>query len=463
MNPQVLLGLLGKEKKAWDRAFLVEIVGEIRLEEAVPVLLNILNEETDKKTIKATITALGLIGDSSACGPVSEYLYTENLDLVITAIRTLGQLGTPTAIQRLEEKIGTDPDLDLIIFDVFARIQSPESLDKLNQTLKSHYAHIRTTGKQKLVEIGAKAVPVLTQNLLYNDPDLLIHSLNVLGNIGDKAAIPAIRRLIHNNPKDPNVRFAAYESLGMLPVQKGAYVLAAGLEDPVENVRAAAARAIDINYDTALAAGMKNMTGSGNEEARKIIYTIIDSQCDNIFLSLVKEDYFQKFAFEYLTDKAHPDLRTHFIKLLREKGEDDLAKEVSGKKKPVSENKIKVFAVDDSKMILNIFKSMLHKLGYDSYQFELPAEAMEEIRKEKPDIVLTDLNMPEISGIELTKSIRELYDKEELPIIMVTTQNDTQDNEAANEAGVNGILRKPFTDEQISETLAKFVEMKTDH
>jgi len=71
---------------------------------------------------------------------------------------------------------------------------------------------------------------------------LVIHSLNVLGDIGDEAAIPAIRSLLHNQPEDANVRFAAYEALGNLPVGKGAFVLAAGLEDPDSSVRAAQPR-----------------------------------------------------------------------------------------------------------------------------------------------------------------------------------------------------------------------------
>jgi CheY-like chemotaxis protein len=63
--------------------------------------------------------------------------------------------------------------------------------------------------------------------------------------------------------------------------------------------------------------------------------------------------------------------------------------------------------------------------------------------------------MPEITGIELVEKVRQYYSRKELPIIMVTTQNEMQDNEDALAAGVNGILAKPFT----AETLQKAIKI----
>jgi CheY-like chemotaxis protein len=71
-------------------------------------------------------------------------------------------------------------------------------------------------------------------------------------------------------------------------------------------------------------------------------------------------------------------------------------------------------------------------------------------------VILTDLNMPDITGIEFTKEIRQWYSKSELPIIMVTTQKEAQGNKAAYAAGVNDIILKPFTEAKIGKALAKF-------
>ncbi|MFZ1983625.1 MAG: HEAT repeat domain-containing protein [Desulfatitalea sp.] len=445
-NPEMLAHMLIREVKPNYRVVLAEVAGEIKLDEATPILLSILSEEQDEKVLRGAIKALGMIGNPSATTPISEFLYSGGVELILAAIQSMGLLGTPTAIQRLAEKLGSDTDLDHMILDVFASSQEPEALDRLNDTLSAQHAYLRNAGKQRLIAIGRKAVPVLINNLRYDDPDLLIHSLNVLGAIGDESAISPIRKLLHNDPKDANVRFAAYEAMGLLPMAKGAFALAQGLNDPVDNVRAAAAGAIDRNYNTVLAAGIKNMIRDEDPAERRISRTIMDAECDTIFMDLVQEDVFREFALEYLCRQAHGDVREHFSALLKTNGQAELAAVIESGTCVESGGTLKVFAIDDSKMILNIYRTVLHNLGCAPTLFEFPAEAIKKIQAEKPDLIFTDLNMPEISGVELTKAVRKCYPKEALPIIMVTTQNECQDNDAAMKAGVNAILNKPFNE-----------------
>ena len=98
---------------------------------------------------------------------------------------------------------------------------------------------------------------------------------------------------------------------------------------------------------------------------------------------------------------------------------------------------------------MNIYRSILHSLGCDPVLFELPAEAIKHVAEQKPDLIFTDLNMPDISGVDLAVAVRGQFGKAELPIIMVTTQNECQDNEAAYKAGINAILHKPFNEETL--------------
>jgi CheY-like chemotaxis protein/HEAT repeat protein len=447
--PETLAKFLLRETKPAHRALLAEITGEIKLESATPILLSILNEDRNEKVLRGAINALGGIGDVSATTPISEFLYSGSVELIIAAIQALGQLATPTAIQRLAEKLGDDNDLDNMILDVFACSQEPEALERLNDLFSAQHAHLRNAAKQHMTDIGPKAVPVMIGNLRYDDPDLVIHTLNVLGAIGDESAISPIRKLLHNEPKNANVRFAAYEALGLLPVSKGAFALAQGLHDPVDNVRAAAAGAINHNYNTVLAAGIKNMIRDEDGEQRPISRTIIDTECDQIFLDLMEEELFSNFAEAYLGRKSHADTRNHYLDLLRSHGRNESVHRIESNISAEARKTLKVFAVDDSKMILNIYRSVLHKLGFEPVLFEFPAEAIEQAEVQNPDFIFTDLNMPEIDGVELTRAVRKRFDKVQLPIVMVTTQNECQDNEAAYAAGINDILQKPFTGETL--------------
>ncbi|RPH40787.1 MAG: response regulator, partial [Desulfobulbaceae bacterium] len=69
-----------------------------------------------------------------------------------------------------------------------------------------------------------------------------------------------------------------------------------------------------------------------------------------------------------------------------------------------------------------------------------------------------DLNMPDITGIQLARKIREKYDAGALPVIMVTTQNESQDNEAAMAAGINAILHKPFNVKSLGAAMEKLLK-----
>jgi len=454
--PEVLLASLSNPDIA-DKTVMIETAGELKFEEATPVLTALLAETDNTSVIKRIIENLGLIGDPESINTLTDYLYAADRELIISAIHALGQIGTNTAMHRLAERMGTDNELDLIILGIFADVQDQVSLEKLNDTLRSHYAHMRIYAKDELVRIGVKAVPVLIENLKEGDSDLLVHTLNVLGEIGDESAIMPIRALLNTVPRNPNVRFAAYEALALLPLRKGAYTLAAGLTDGEDHVCTAAARAIDRNFNEILAAGIKNMIRPQTDESRHIVKIIVNAQVDNIFISLAAEDYFQELALVYLPH-AHRDIKNHYISLLKEKGMEDFAAKISGEELE-GKNLVKICAVDDSRMILNIYKATLHELGFDPVLFEFPAGALEWLAKEQPALVLTDLNMPEISGIELTKRIRASYSAEALPVIMVTTQSDVQDHEAAEAAGVNSILIKPFNADSLRAAMGKFIKV----
>lgn len=438
-----------------DKTELIKVAGELRYEEVTPALLEIITISQSDAEILLIIETLGLIGDPECINTLTDYLYAANREMIIAAVQSLGQVGTPTAMHRLAERMGTDNEIDYMILSIFAEVQDQISLEKLNATIRSHYAHMRTYAKQQLVNIGPKAVPNLLENLQQDDPDFLIHTLNVLGDIGDESAVTPIRKLLANEPRSANVRFAAYEALALLPLKKGAYTLTAGLTDPEDHVCVAAARAIDQNYSDILVAGIRNLLRGPDNEARHIAKIIVNAQVDKIFMSLAEDEIFQNLALIYLPH-AHKDIREHYHKLLADTGIKDFARKIIGKDDQAV--RLKVVAVDDSRMILNIYKATLYELGYEPILFEFPASAIEWLQGEKPAMVLTDLNMPDITGIQMTKKIREKYAAEVLPIIMVTTQNESQDNEAAMSAGINAILHKPFNAKSLGAAMEKLLK-----
>ena len=119
---------------------------------------------------------------------------------------------------------------------------------------------------------------------------------------------------------------------------------------------------------------------------------------------------------------------------------------------------MKIMLVDDSRTIRNIQKKVLAKLGFnDIVEAADGVEALAAYKESPPDLMLVDWNMPNMDGITLVKTIRQM-DKS-IPMIMCTTEAEKSRVVEALRAGVNNYMVKPFTAETLSEkinqTLAK--------
>jgi len=457
-HPELLLEIL-QDENIPDKKPFIQLAGQVQCRKTLPIIASILNQNSDPEINKVCILALGKIGEPQYITTISDFLYSGNLELTTAAIQALKLIGNDEAVMYLAKRLGTDTQIDRLIIDSLAEIQTEASIRKINELLASHDPHLRNYAKDKLVELGVKAVPILIKNLEQEDPDVLIHTLNVLGLIGDASAARPIRQFLFKQPQDANVRFAAYEALGMLPIRFGAFTLIEGLIDPEEQVRLACARALNKNSDETILMGIQNLIEEENPESEKIVEAILNSESDEIFRYLIDHPPFRHYAFDYLSKRATEDIRNHFIRVLQKMGRNEIARQLMDQSQEApSSGEFKIFVVDDSRMILRLYKSTLFKLGYSAHLFEFPESALEKVQQDKPDLIFTDLNMPGMNGVELTRAIRQIYSPEELPIIMVTTQQDIEDRNAALESGVNNILYKPFREEQLKEMIERYLQ-----
>jgi len=454
-KPDSLVEMLAKSEDVSEIAYFIYCIEALALESAILGLEKKLAEVSDESLLISMLNAIAKIGFSHDPKNLADYLYASNRDIIAAAIAALGSIGSHEAVQLLSERMGTDSDFDGLILDQFGEIQDQLCIEKLSETLASHITHVRNYGKAKLVEMGAKAIPVIIENLSSDDTDLVVHTLNVLGDIFDESAVKPIKNLLHNDPADANIRFAAYETLGRLPSQKVALALADGLNDKDDNVRLAAARAINNNYSRMLGVGVKTLLHSSVFDGEEIIAAIVESESDNIFLDLLGEEEIRDALFTYIREQAHSDVVKFFNVILAKNDRGDLLSFIQPEQPAEQKTKILVYAIDDSRMVLNIYRSALHKLGYEFKLFEFPETALKNIKKDAPEFVFTDLNMPLISGIDLTRKIRETYPADELPIVMVTTQSEDDSKEDALAAGVSEVIGKPFSADALKQAIER--------
>lgn len=115
----------------------------------------------------------------------------------------------------------------------------------------------------------------------------------------------------------------------------------------------------------------------------------------------------------------------------------------------------KILAVDDSRVIRDMVSTILMSEGHDVVTAEDGIDALEKARDEVFDIVLSDVNMPNMSGISLVSKLRRLPGYEFIPIVMVTTENAEYRKNKAKSLGATGWLVKPFTPERLLNAVNK--------
>jgi len=119
--------------------------------------------------------------------------------------------------------------------------------------------------------------------------------------------------------------------------------------------------------------------------------------------------------------------------------------------------KLKVLIVDDSSVMRKIIERSLRQAGLDLTEVleaSNGAEALAEVQKGSLDIILSDINMPVMDGLEFLKSLAGVEAAKGVPVVMITTEGSEARVVEALSAGAKGYLRKPFTPEQVKERVA---------
>ena len=108
-----------------------------------------------------------------------------------------------------------------------------------------------------------------------------------------------------------------------------------------------------------------------------------------------------------------------------------------------------ILAVDDSASIRQMVSFTLKQAGFDVLEAEDGQKGLSVAQQNKVHLVITDLNMPNMNGLELIASLRQLPTFKFTPILMLTTESDDTKKAAGKQAGATGWIVKPFNPEQL--------------
>jgi len=118
----------------------------------------------------------------------------------------------------------------------------------------------------------------------------------------------------------------------------------------------------------------------------------------------------------------------------------------------------KILTVDDSASVRQMVSFTLRGAGYDLAEAVDGKDGLGKVSSGKFDLIVTDLNMPNMDGIEMIAAIRKLPGYAFIPILMLTTESQAEKKDAGRKAGATGWIVKPFNTEQLLTVVHRLVK-----
>jgi two-component system chemotaxis response regulator CheY len=123
-------------------------------------------------------------------------------------------------------------------------------------------------------------------------------------------------------------------------------------------------------------------------------------------------------------------------------------------------SEIRTLIVDDSSVMRKIVERALRQAGLDPlvvFEAGSGTEGLEVLRVKTVDLILSDINMPSMDGLEFLRQLRAQNLAPGVPVVMITTESSEEHVKQAIMAGAQGYIRKPFTAEQVKERVLPLV------
>jgi two-component system cell cycle response regulator DivK len=118
----------------------------------------------------------------------------------------------------------------------------------------------------------------------------------------------------------------------------------------------------------------------------------------------------------------------------------------------------KVLIVEDNELNMKLFHDLLEAQGYQILQTREGLQALSIAREHRPDLILMDIQLPEISGLEVTKWLKEDDDLSHIPVVAVTAFAMKGDEERIREGGCEAYISKPISVSHFLDTITRLLE-----
>lgn len=417
---------------------------QTELKKFVPLIRHILSNETDSGILAATLKTAGDLAVDTLVDDIADFILYNDTNLKELAVKALEKTGSGLALKRLEKAAATSKR-DRNILDAIRHIQSKNSPDPGFEKSSPSYENNVNTRIQELQASSVKerfrafchlskgdedTRAVLQKCLASTDTDLVVTALEIVSQSHPSGLVNDIFTLVSRNGSAPSVKFAAYEALETLPELESAAFALKGIQEPLHHVSMAAARALDKNLSDYTGAAVKDLIESGTRQSARIAETLLDAHAGNLIEYLMISDTFSYIAFNHLANRASFAALETYIKVLNKRNLKSTVKKYKDMlaEKNLSDRPV-CFAVSPSGARLAVYDRLIFQAGYRPVLFQSRQNALKAVIRNKPQAVISDLFLKDITGTDFTEMIRQTYTKRSLPVILCTLQKSLSGRE----------------------------------
>jgi len=217
-----------------------------------------------------------------------------------------------------------------------------------------------------------------------------------------------------------------------------------GLQEQDELILMAVIGGLEKHVNPGMISTLTKQIIKADDQSDRLAKAVIASRATAIFDALYENAGAGDALIDALADSKDLEIIEDFRAILTDIG-GGRAEEDMARLPQIAATSRKALAADDSRSMCAMHRAILTDLGFEPFIGSNGEEAYDFVEQgEEFDVIITDMNMPVMDGMELVGKLRNTPGYEDIPIIMVTTESEASQQDMAEKAGVTAFVTKPF-------------------
>ncbi len=461
----------------------VNVLHEAPAPEAAARLADLAQSGLEPDFLADVLRALAATGDAGHIDVFRARVDDADPIIASLAIECVGHMGAAAALPMLKAVVEANEADDAYETCEVATWKAIEALTAIGggdalQFLAEKLHHKNPTARriihESMAALGKNAEPYVAAQLDSNNRDQQIMAANVLGMIGcRKCADALVTALDEGKGVDGNVRFALFEALGRIAGMKSLVALFDGLEtEDDEAVLTAIFTSLELHAKTVMAdklLGIFKEAESGPPKRRETLEKgLAAAGAVSLFELLFSDTGLVRSIIDRVALIGDTDVIDAFAAKLHNAADVELQRMAESLEFEVDAATTaaplgRLLAVDDSDAMRKFYRTAGAEIGFavtTAANGQEALDAMDDVAAagEAFTLILVDMNMPVMDGIEFTTKARAREDGAIIPIVMASTESEKSQAVLAKKAGVSTFLNKPFTLTVLQNKISKILQ-----